>query len=302
MRSDVILEHLDSLHEHKIAKYIFVPVLKAMGLKGVKYTGGTDEQGIDIEYYELTEPEKTKKYVGVQFKKGDLVYSGKGSKNSIKEIKNQAEEAFEKEIHDLNDNSVHYISRFIVATTGEINEKARVIIGRARQKGMDRQIHYWDGERLVEYIQQYWLDQFIEYFKIDSEEIEENIDEINIVDEDYIEENYAKDIEEIKKVRNIVNGIEWEVIATIGLLQFRNQGRIPVVDLLMELGNTEDYYRDEFRHLVELDLIEFDEDNVVGLSRYAHNIVTLYDDIAQELEDAEEDVDDAENIFDRIIN
>jgi hypothetical protein len=88
--------------------------LKKIGLKGVRFTGGADEHGIDIEYYELTEPESHKSYVGIQFKKGDLVYSSSGSKGSVKDVKNQAEEAFEKEIYDID--GVHYISRFIVAT------------------------------------------------------------------------------------------------------------------------------------------------------------------------------------------
>ena len=84
-----------------MAKDIFVPVLKSMGCLGVKFTGGPDEAGIDVEYYELTQPDNQKSYVGIQFKKGDLKYSSAGSKNSVKQAKNQAEEAFEKEIHDI---------------------------------------------------------------------------------------------------------------------------------------------------------------------------------------------------------
>lgn len=57
---EVIIKKLESLHEHKMAKDIFVPVLKNMGCLGVKFTGGPDETGIDLEYYELTKPEKNK--------------------------------------------------------------------------------------------------------------------------------------------------------------------------------------------------------------------------------------------------
>ena len=169
---EVIIEKLDSLPEHKMARDIFVPVLKKMGCLGVKFTGGPDEIGVDVEYYELTQPEERRSYVGIQFKKGNLVYSSRGSKNSIKEVKNQAEEAFEKEIHDIDNRGTHYISRFVVATTGDINEKARSFIGKARSKGSDRRIDYWTGDRLAEYIQDYWLEEFLSYFQID--EVEES--------------------------------------------------------------------------------------------------------------------------------
>jgi hypothetical protein len=88
--------------------------------------------------------------VGVQFKKGDLIYSARGTKNSIKEIKNQAEEAFEKGIADANSSATHYIGRFIVVTTGEINDSAKYMINKAKAKGQDRRINFWDGEQLAE--------------------------------------------------------------------------------------------------------------------------------------------------------
>ena len=66
----LIIEKLESLNEHKMAREIFVPLLKKMDLKGVKYVGGSAEHGIDVEYYETSEPDKKRKYTGIQFKKG----------------------------------------------------------------------------------------------------------------------------------------------------------------------------------------------------------------------------------------
>jgi len=60
-----------------------------------------------------------------------VTYSAKGTNNSIKEIKNQAEEAFQKEICSVNSGEINYINRLIVATTGEINENARKLINKA---------------------------------------------------------------------------------------------------------------------------------------------------------------------------
>ena len=47
---EFIMGKLNSLPEHKMAKDIFVPLLRKKGLNGVKFTGGSDEEGIDIEY------------------------------------------------------------------------------------------------------------------------------------------------------------------------------------------------------------------------------------------------------------
>ena len=298
---ETIIEKLESLHEHKMAKDIFVPVLTAMGCLGVKFTGGSDEQGIDVEYYELTQPEEQKSYVGVQFKKGGLIYSSGGSKNSVKEVRNQAEEAFDKEIHDIESHASLYLSRFVVAVTGDINEKARSFIGKARQKGSDRRIDYWTGDRLAEYIQDNWLDEFISYFEI--EEIEEDGgDEVKIVDEEYIEENYEDLVNDCRKLRSTVDGTEWRVIRTILDLKISQGGSwIPLADLLMELEGTEDYYRQQFDHLGDLGYVHVDEEGFC-LDGHAGKLSTLFTAIEDEILDAEEDPEEAKAILKSIVD
>lgn len=296
----LIIEKLESLREHRMAKDIFVPVLEKTGCLGVKFTGGSDERGVDIEYYELTQPEERKSYVGIQFKKGDLVYSSRGSKNSVKEVKNQAEEAFEKEIHDIDDRGIHYISRFIVATTGDINEKARSLIGKARQKGADRRIDYWTGDKLAEFIQNHWLDEFLEYFQIDESE-ESSEEEIRVIDEEYIEDNYGALITKCQKLRTTVNGAEWRVICALMDLMIAEQGRaIPLADLLMELEGTEESYSQEFDHLGDLGYLYMDEDGF-SFDGHAQNLWTLFESIQGEIVEAEEDPEEAKEIFEGLI-
>lgn len=298
LNKETIIELLNSIHEHTMAKDIFVPTLKKIGLKGVKFTGGTDEVGIDIEYYELTQPEKHKSYVGIQFKKGNLVYSSGGAKNSVKEVKNQAEEAFEKEIHDIEGHATAFISRFIVAATGDINEKARSFIGKARQKGKDRRIDYWTGDRLAEYIQDHWMVEFEDYFSASlskSDDIE--TDEEPIIDSDYIKDNYVELVTSCKKVLKTVDGTEAEILTTIAIMG--GDGGVHLADLLMELGHTEDYYNEEFRHLTSLNYIEYDES--LSLSGHANALQSLFYSIVEELIDAEEDPDSAEAIFESLI-
>lgn len=290
--------YLNTLNEHKMAKDIFVPILKKMDLKGVKFTGGPDEQGIDIEYYELSKPEKFKQYVGIQFKKGDITYSAKGTNNSIKEIKNQAEEAFQKEICSVNSGEVNYISRLIVATTGEINENARKLINKAKVKGENTRITYWDQERLAEYINEYWIDEFINYFgiKLDEEqnEVENNDEDEYIVNENYLNENYEKEVKKCKKVKKTMNFCQWEIIeAMINNIFDTDDSSISMPDLLMELESTEDNIRNELLDLVHLKYISIDEGeiyfdgNANDLSKLAHIII---DEMvgAEEFEDNEE--------------
>ena len=297
----LIMENLNTLHEHTMAKDIFVPVLKAMGCDGVRFTGGTNEQGIDIEYYELTKPEKFKSYVGIQFKKGNLVYSAGGKKNSIREIKNQAEEAFEKGIPAVNSAKIHYIGRFVVATTGEINDKAREMINKAKLKGDGRRINYWDMGKLAEYIQDYWLDEFVEYFSINVNDEVENTDEILMIDKEYILENYPELVKKCRKVKATISGLEWEIIDVIMKEgKFSDDSSVSISDLLFELERSEDYIRDEIINLRRLDYIEVDDD-CLYISGKAIFLNDLADKIIEEIQDAEEDDDSALDIYNELL-
>jgi|GEM_PF-2383848 len=306
LTKEKILELLNTIPEHRMAKEIYVPVLKAMGMKGVKFTGGPDEEGIDIEYYELTQPENHRSYVGIQFKKNDLVYGSGGSKNTVKEVENQAAEAFIKDIVDIDNHSIVHISRFIVAVTGVINEPARRCIGRARQQARDRRIDYWDGDRLAEYIQNNWMEEFEKYFKIDPEEDDSIEIEESIIDDKYIEDNYSKLLKECLRVRKILSKPEWSIIQAIikiGVFEsdnLRKATSAPIADIFIELERPEDFFSEELRHLTQLDFIEHDEGEL-----YINGKADVFSDLAKkivdELTQADEDLDNAETIFDDLL-
>lgn len=300
----IILEKLNTLHEHTMAKEVFVPLLKKMGLKGVKFTGGSSEEGIDIEYYELTDPEKEKRYVGIQFKKGDIKYSSGGNKGTITNLRYQAEEAFNKEICDENSASVYYIGRFVVATTGVINEQSRKYINKVKRKGNDRNIGYWDGERLAEYINNYWLEGFIDYFNIDNDLESEYIDEDDIiVDEEYIEENYEKEVNHCRKIRATVDKPSWEILKSVlSVTTFEGEGSAGFDEFLLELGRCQDNIHEEMKNLIgRLNYLDMD-DNDIFLSGQATCLCTLVDIIYDELEGAEEDLNKCHEIFDKLLS
>ena len=213
----LIIEKLESLNEHKMARDIFVPLLKKLDLKGVKFVGGSAEHGIDVEYYEISEPDKKRKYTGIQFKKGTLKYGAGGNKNTVKEVKNQAEEAFEKEIYGIDNDLKSCIHRFICAVTGSINETARTIIGKAKMEH-GGQIDYWDGDYLCDLIGKYWQEEFIDYFGLEEDDIDaatSEDDSEKAIDAPYIEENHTQLVDLARKVRMTVDGMEWRILKAL---------------------------------------------------------------------------------------
>ena len=291
-----------------MAKDIFAPLLKKMtGMKGVKFTGGDTEQGIDVEYYELTAPDKKRKYSGIQFKKGNLKYGAGGNKNTVKEIKNQAEEAFEKDIHAIDNDSAHKLSRFICAVTGEINEPARTFIAKAkREEG--GQVDFWDGQYLAKLIRDNYSDEFQAYFQLDEQTVDQDDEEsATVVDAAYIEENYAKEIHLARAVKATVNGLEWKILrAVLKLTAFKLHRRrlgesgAALADVLLELERTEDDIEQELHHLGrDLEYLDFDN-NYISLSGNAGALDQRATKIIEELADAEEE-SDPEEIFDEVV-
>jgi hypothetical protein len=62
--------------------------------RGLQFTGGRDEQGTDIEYYEMIGPDSFRHYTGIQVKKTNI------SVSVARELISQGNRALEKEIID----------------------------------------------------------------------------------------------------------------------------------------------------------------------------------------------------------
>lgn len=300
LSDEFIMEKLNSINEHKIAKDIFVPLLRRKGLKGVKFTGGSNEEGIDIEYYEKSNADNTKQYAGIQFKKGDITYSSRATNGTVKDLKNQAEEAFAKDICDVNSGGVNHISRFIVATTGEINENARKMINKAKNRGEQTNISYWDCGKLADDIRNYFLDDFIDYFSIDEYEEEDEYED-SIVTSDYIEENYHSLIKKAKKSVKTFTSTHKEIAKAIIENYFKKDSySISIGDLLFELETQEDYIKDDLINMQNVGNIDIDEDYFISLSGNSFYLIELAESIVEEMVEAdeyEENEDEAKRIF-----
>lgn len=301
LSDEFIMDKLNRLPEHIMAKDIFAPLLRKKGLKGVKFTGGSEEEGIDIEYYEKSNADNTKQYAGIQFKKGNITYSSRGANGTVKDLRNQAEEAFAKDICDVNSAGVYHISRYIVATTGEINENARKMINKAKTRGEQTNISYWDCGKLADDIRNYYLDEFIDYFDIvDEDEEEEFAYGDNIVTSDYIEENYGTLVVKSKKSVKTFSHMQKEIIKAIINNYFENDAyEITIGDLLFELETQEDHIREDLRDLQRFGSIDI-EDDTISLDGKANSLIRLAESIVEEMilaDEYEGNEDEAQQIF-----
>jgi hypothetical protein len=127
--------------------------------RGLHFTGGRDEQGTDIEYYEMIGPDSFRHYTGIQVKKTNISVSAAST------LTNQGDRAFEKEIIDPADGRRYRIHRWIVATTGTISPDAK----RQIQTELDRYgkpIAFWDGVKLGEYILDNFYSEFVSILEV----------------------------------------------------------------------------------------------------------------------------------------
>ena len=68
----------------------------------------------------------------------------------------------------------------------------------------------------------------------------------------------------------------------------------------MELEGTEESYSQEFDHLRDLGYLDMDEDGF-SLGGHARNLWTLFENIQEEIIEAEEDPEEAKEIFEGLI-
>ena len=153
------------LSENEITQQIIVPCLQKISMRnsykfrGLHFTGGRDEQGTDIEYYEMIGPDNFRHYTGIQVKKTNI------SVSAARELINQGNRAFEKEIIDPADGNGYRIHRWIVVTTGTISPDAK------RQIQMElarygKPIAFWDGVRVGEHILDNFYNEFVSILQV----------------------------------------------------------------------------------------------------------------------------------------
>lgn len=134
---------------------VLAPLLRRMGFLSVRYNHGVREYGKDFTFSEVT-PFGDLRHYGLQAKAGDV--SG-GVNASIDEIIGQVNDAFAMPYYELGAKEPRYISSFIVAISGRFTENAKEKIAQKIPKGLVGSVLFLDRERIVEFIERYWLER-----------------------------------------------------------------------------------------------------------------------------------------------
>jgi hypothetical protein len=123
-----------------------------MGFMSVRYTHGKKEYGKDFVFSEPTRFGELRHY-GLQAKAGNVTG---GVNSEIKEILGQLEEAFRMPYYEVGEPSARHISAFIVAISGRFTENAKEKIREMSPKGVIGAVYFWDKEKILSLIAQYW--------------------------------------------------------------------------------------------------------------------------------------------------
>lgn len=155
-------------NENGFSKDVLVPLLIKIGFKGVKFTGGPEEKGIDVVYYETSLPEELPRFTGIQTKTVNITATVKGVINPSG-LESQIKQAFEKEVGLEGEDPYTRISNLVICTTGEITKEARKEIqtGIYGDRRLGAPIRFWDGTYLTSFIERYWLQEFARIAEIE---------------------------------------------------------------------------------------------------------------------------------------
>ena len=180
------------------------------------------------------------------------------------------------------------------------------MINKAKTKGDQTHISYWDSEKLAEDIRDFYEKEFIEYFDINEEENGQKVwNEESIVTTDYIKDNYEELIKKSNKCMRIFSVSQKEIIIAIINYYFENcSAVISISDLLYELETKEDYIRDDLIRLQQLECIEIDSEEI-SLTGKAYKLMELAQCIVDEMisaDEYEENEDQAKDIFSSVVD
>lgn len=180
------------------------------------------------------------------------------------------------------------------------------MINKAKNRGEQTNISYWDSSKLADDIRNYYLEEFIKYFDInDEEEIEEFDYEENIVTTDYIEENYGILVAKANKCVKTFSRMQRGIVKAIINYYFETDSSIITIgDLLYELETQEDNIRDDLLDLQRYGNIDI-EDDEISLDGKAINLYKLAECIVEEMVNADEydeNEDEAKQIFYKLVD
>jgi DNA-binding NarL/FixJ family response regulator len=146
-----VLDLIRGASERDLIKNYIIPLLNKLGFRGIRYTHGPSECGLDIVCFEIDRLGK-RRYVGAQVKAGKIHKNEeKKPGRNIVTILNQIQQAFESTIFMATEKKELDIDRIIVISSQSISRDAREYIRRSLQgKVYSQHIDFLDGDELAD--------------------------------------------------------------------------------------------------------------------------------------------------------
>lgn len=132
---------------------VLLPLLNKIGYSSVSYIHGTDEYGRDFTFQELNKFGEFI-YYGLQVKAGDV--SG-GVNSIIDRLIGQIDDAFKIPHKSIGQSADKYINFYIIAISGKFTKNAKMKILNKLPKNHERNIFFWDKEKILELANKYWV-------------------------------------------------------------------------------------------------------------------------------------------------
>jgi len=125
---------------------VLIPILRKLGFSNVRYSHGPREFGRDILFSRVNEFEEIE-FWGAQVKHGDV--SG-GVKSDIDEIIGQLDDAFKMPFYDVYTRRKQYISKLLIAISGNFTANAvEKICEKIESAAIRNNLIFVDGERIA---------------------------------------------------------------------------------------------------------------------------------------------------------
>lgn len=132
-------------NEPIFTKEVVLPLLKNLGFKQVKYNHGVKEFGKDVIFSNINKFNQ-KEYFAVQVKAGDVSGSVRGD---IDELINQIDDAFKVPLQLIDTKSEIYISKLIIAISGNFTDNAKIKIRNKVNNIILGNLIFWDKDEIL---------------------------------------------------------------------------------------------------------------------------------------------------------
>lgn len=146
-----LLRVIRQLGEQDFTRKVMMPLLHTLGFRGIRYTHGTNECGIDLLFY-YVDPFGHRQYVGAQVKVETIVRTaGRPVSHNLMRMVDQAHLALASSWNVSSEMKDVELDRFLVITSQSITDPARqFLLDSVRKRTPVARVGWLDGEDVAD--------------------------------------------------------------------------------------------------------------------------------------------------------